>query len=111
MAAKIVKFPQKIVNHYINGLKKEIAVDNVLLFGSFAWGKPTKHSDVDLVIISPDFTKKRFQNRWQWLSRMRDDISCQTAMDVIGYTPDEFADIEQHSTIMARAKKDGVWLK
>jgi predicted nucleotidyltransferase len=85
------KNSKKIINHYINLLKKEIKVKGVLLFGSFAWGKPTKHSDVDLIIISPDFNKKKFSNRLQWLSRMRDDLTHQIAMDIIGYTPKEFA--------------------
>lgn len=105
-----VKFPRKIVDHYIENLKQKIKVKGVLLFGSFAWGKPTKHSDVDLVIISPDFTKKEFDNRLQWLSRMRDDITYQIAMDIIGYTPKEFAHIEKNSAIMSIAKKKGKWL-
>lgn len=105
-----MKFPQKIINHYINKLNEKIKVDGVLLFGSFAWGKPDKHSDVDIVIISPDFSKEKFQNRLQWLSRMRDDLTYQIAMDVIGYTPKEFSQIEKHSAIMAKAKKDGKWI-
>lgn len=108
MATKTVKFPETIVQHYVATLQEKIPVTGVLLFGSFAWGKPTKHSDVDLVILSPSFSKIR--DRLCWLSRMRDDRSCQIAMDVIGYTPKEFADIEQHSAIMAKAKKDGKWL-
>jgi len=110
MAEKTVKFPKKIVNHYIRQINKKIKVSGVLLFGSFAWGRPTKHSDVDLVIISPDFTKKEFNNRLQWLSRMRDDVTYQIAMDVIGYTPKEFSDIEKESAIMAQAKKKGKWI-
>ncbi len=110
MAEKTIKFPKKIVDHYIENLKEKIKINGVLLFGSFAWGKPTKHSDVDLVIVSPDFTKKEFSNRLQWLSRMRDDVTYQIAMDVIGYTPKEFSHIEKHSAIMAIAKKKGKWL-
>lgn len=103
-----IQFPQNIVKHYINILNKKIKVDKVLLFGSFAWGNPTKHSDIDLVIVSPDF--KKIRNRLQWLSRMRDEKTYQIAMDVIGYTPEEFKDIENHSAIMAIAKRKGRWL-
>jgi predicted nucleotidyltransferase len=110
MAKKTIKFPAKIINHYINSLQKKINLQGVLLFGSFAWGKPTTDSDVDLIIISPDFNKKQFANRLQWLSRMRDDYSSQTAMDIVGYTPEEFIHAENSSTIMARAKKEGKWL-
>ncbi len=108
MAEKTIKFPKKIIDYYIGNLEREIEVEGALLFGSFAWGKPTKHSDIDLVIVSPDF--KKIKDPLQWLSRMRDKPTYQIAMDVIGYTPREFADIEKHSAIMAKAKKDGKWI-
>lgn len=108
MARTAVTFPKAITQHYINAVKKKIPVDGVLLFGSFAWGQPTKHSDVDLVVISPNFS--RIRDRLQWLSRMRDTTTHQIAMDIIGYTPKEFASIEKHSAIMAKAKRDGKWL-
>jgi len=31
-------------------------------------------------------------------------------MDIVGYTPQEFRDIEKHSAIMAYAKKHGKWI-
>lgn len=108
MASKTIKFPEKIVNHYIANLKDKINVKGVLLFGSFAYGKPTKHSDVDLIVVSPDFSK--ISDRLIWLSRMRDDIACQIAMDIIGYTPREFNNLEKHSAIGAIAKKKGRWI-
>lgn len=108
MATGIVKLPGTIINHYLATLQEKIPVEGVLLFGSFAWGKPTKHSDVDLVIISPRFS--RIRDRLQWLSRMRDETTYQISMDVIGYTPKEFSNIEERSAIMAKAKKDGKWL-
>ena len=110
MAHTTVTFPRVIAEHYINILKKIVIVDGVLLFGSFAWGKPTKHSDVDLVVLSRDFSKRDFDQRLDFLTQARDDRSRQIAMDVIGYTPKEFAHIEKESAIMAKAKKDGKWL-
>ncbi|MFC1613494.1 nucleotidyltransferase domain-containing protein [Patescibacteria group bacterium] len=110
MAGKTIKFPKKIVNHYIDTLKKKIKVDGVFLFGSFAFGKPTKHSDVDLVVISSDFLKRNFDNRLDFLTCSRDKATYQIAMDIIGYTPKEFSNIEDHSAIMAHAKKHGRWI-
>ncbi len=108
MASETVAYPQKIVNHYISNLRNKINVKGVLLFGSFAYGKPTKDSDVDLIVVSPDFSKIR--DRLIWLSRMRDDITYQIAMDIIGYTPQEFDNLEKHSAIGAIAKKKGKWI-
>lgn len=110
MARATVTFPKAITRHYIDALKRAIHVDGVLLFGSYAWGKPTKHSDVDLVVISRDFKRKRFGDRLQWLSHMRDEVTYQIAMDVVGYTPQEFTDIETRSAIMAKAKREGRWI-
>lgn len=110
MATAKIRFPKAIVNHYINTLRRRIRVDGVLLFGSFAWGRPTKHSDVDLVVISKDFARRKFNNRLDFLTHSRDDITYQIAMDIIGYTPKEFSEIERHSAIMAKAKKDGRWI-
>ncbi len=110
MASKTIKFPEKILDHYIANLRNRINVKGVLLFGSFAWGKPTKHSDVDLIVVSPSFYRKGFYRRLDLLSDARDKIACQIAMDIIGYTPKEFANLEKHSAIGAIAKKKGRWI-
>lgn len=110
MASKTVKFPQKIVNHYIDTLKEKIKVEGVFLFGSYAYGAPTKHSDVDLAVISSNFNRKNFDERLDFLADARDKIACQIAMDIVGYTPKEFSDIEKYSAIMAYAKKYGKWI-
>jgi len=88
----------------------DFKIKKVLLFGSFAYGSPTKHSDVDLAIISSDFRKQDFWERVNFLTKMRRDIADTIAMDIIGYTPQEFRHIEKHSAIMAKAKKDGKWI-
>ena len=38
---------------YLRLLLEEFHPQQVILFGSFAYGKPTEHSDVDLLIIKP----------------------------------------------------------
>ena len=40
-------------------LTKEMPVKKMILFGSRAWGKPHRDSDVDLIIVSSKFRKKR----------------------------------------------------
>lgn len=108
MASATVKFPKAVTQHYISAVRKRIPVHGALLFGSFAYGKPTKHSDVDLIIISPRFAKIR--DRLVWLQRIRDKKTYQVAMDIVGYTPKEFSTIERQSATMAKAKKDGKWI-
>jgi len=105
-----MNYPKSIVDYYIKKINKEIPVSGVLLFGSFAYGKPTKDSDVDLVVLSDAFRKMDFDERLDWLIERRDKKTYGIAMDIIGYTPSEFRDIEKHSAIMVVAKKRGKWI-
>jgi len=44
------KFQQKI-QEVINKIVKEFQPEKIILFGSYAWGKPDKDSDIDLFIV------------------------------------------------------------
>ena len=46
-----------IVNDYISKLKGKISIDKVILFGSYATGKATELSDIDLLIVSKDLSE------------------------------------------------------
>ena len=46
---------QRIIKDYIDNLSKEIPIDKVILFGSYAKGTTHKYSDVDLAIFSEYF--------------------------------------------------------
>lgn len=105
-----MKFPKKIIKNYISAVNEKMPVSGVLLFGSYAYGKPDKNSDIDLVIISDGFKKMDFDDRLDWLTAQRDSKTYAVAMDIIGYTKKEFANIEKKSAIMAQAKKKGKWL-
>lgn len=109
-AIKLTKYQKEILNNYINAINSKIKVDGVLLYGSRAYGNPNKYSDVDIVVISPDFKNKNFFKRIDWLTKKRIDVADTISMDVIGYTPKEFLNIEKKSAIMAKAKKDGAWI-
>lgn len=58
--------------------------EKVILFGSYAWGKPRKDSDIDLLIIKK--TKKK------WLERnleVRKIIDGELPVDILIRTPEE----------------------
>ena len=42
---------KKVMNEIVRKLKTKYRPERVILFGSFANGKPTKDSDIDLLII------------------------------------------------------------
>lgn len=99
---------RKLVREYLKCFPSNIKVKGVFLFGSRATGKTHKDSDVDLIILSPDFKKIAFLKRLELLSRLRQaKITRSVPMDILGYTPEEFKDIDKESIIMRQAKKEG----
>lgn len=78
MEKKTKELTEKIV--------KEYSPEKIILFGSLAWGKPHKWSDIDLFIIKK--SKKRRIEREREL-RMRLIGNKFPPMDLLIYTPEE----------------------
>lgn len=74
---KIEEITQKIV--------KEYQPEKIILFGSYAWGKPDEGSDVDLFII----TKSRLRRIDRARQVYRIIYGSGIPIDVIVYTPKE----------------------
>lgn len=74
---KIPEIKEKIV--------KEINPEKIILFGSYAWGKPTDDSDVDLFIIQK--SKEPRRARQIYLRKKLYEIGVPT--DLLVYTPEE----------------------
>ncbi|MGB2762194.1 MAG: nucleotidyltransferase domain-containing protein [Minisyncoccales bacterium] len=62
--------------------------EKIILFGSFAWGKPTKDSDVDLFIIKKS-KKKRLEREYELRMKLLGNKF--PPMDLLIYTPKEVA--------------------
>ena len=72
---------KKIVNQIVEKYKPE----KIILFGSFAYGKPTKDSDVDLFIVKK--TNEPRTKRHLKVDRMLLDRIM--PLDILVYTPQE----------------------
>lgn len=99
--------PVKIVRDYAQSLKDKIRIQKVILFGSASRGKMTYDSDLDVIVISPDFKKLDFIKRLQMLSRNRKNAARKIPMDILGYTNEEFQKMTKESVVLSEAKKDG----
>lgn len=99
--------PIKIVRRYAQGLTQQIQVGKVILFGSASRGEMTFDSDIDVIVLSPDFKKLDFIRRLQLLSRARRGESRKIPMDILGYTNEEFEKMSQESVVLAEARKEG----
>ena len=80
---------ENIKNIIIEKLKI-LNIEKLILFGSYAYGKPTIHSDIDLyVVTSDDFMPKTFKeknNLYLKVSRQLRDIRKIIAIDLIVHT-------------------------
>lgn len=74
---KITETAQKIA--------REFQPEKIILFGSWAWGKPGPDSDVDLLVV-----KKSAQSRVERERELQDILFPRlTPLDVLVYTPEE----------------------
>jgi predicted nucleotidyltransferase len=77
------------ITHYLTYLSQHVQVERAFLYGSYAYGTPRSRSDIDLVILSPDFAaidRRRLQEKlavWAWQAGVGD-------IEALGLTPEEF---------------------
>jgi len=69
----------------------EIPVESVYLFGSYAYGRPNKFSDVDLAFVSKRFKNinkgKRIEKLLETIYKAR--IALDVDIEPLGFTPEE----------------------
>ncbi len=59
---------EAIIYNFADALKQQgLKVDKIILFGSQARGDARVDSDIDLLVVSPDFTKMPFHRRFEVL--------------------------------------------
>ena len=87
MAKKKNKKIDELINRFGKELMKEIPVEKILLFGSYAKGNPEVDSDIDLVVVSSSFTKGKHITHMQYLFRKASKVS--SLLEPIPATPSE----------------------
>ena len=88
-----------------DALGKRMRVDVVLLFGSRAYGRPTKYSDVDLIVVSPAFRGVKFRKR---PVELYDYWDIDLPVDLLCYSPEEFKSKSRDPTIVREALRRGI---
>ena len=53
----------KIIKNFLEEIQKKFKIDNAYLYGSFAKGTVGKWSDIDIAIVSSDFSGDLFEDR------------------------------------------------
>ena len=75
MAKKKNKEIDFLINRFAEELKRDIPVEKILLFGSYALGSQHKNSDIDVVVVSPAFARGKYISHMQYLFRKAAKVS------------------------------------
>ncbi len=81
-------------------------ISKIIIFGSYAYGKPTEESDIDIVIVSKDFKEKDIFER----AKLTKEAEIKTIkkfvipLDIITMTPEE---LKSGRSLIADYAKNG----
>jgi predicted nucleotidyltransferase len=98
------------LNKYLAKIKSIYAPEEIWLWGSRVYGHPDEYSDIDLIVVSKKFLGIKFTKR---MYKFIESIGLLTdrnteVVDVLCYTPDEFARKKEQISIVNDAIKKGI---
>jgi len=83
-----------------------IRVDQLILYGSHADGTAREDSDIDVIVISPDFSDKSF---WERITILSDAIyKVYAPIEASSFTPEEW---KNDKSLIVDYARDGVLVK
>jgi len=95
---------RKIISEYIGGLQAlGIEVSRIILYGSYAKGKPKEYSDIDIAVVSPTFKKLDIFERQEVLSKAHHRFG--EPIEPIGLTPDQ---VKQRKGFVREIVENGI---
>lgn len=79
-----------IVEHFIKLAKDSgINIERAILFGSYAKGVANKWSDIDIAIVSPNFSGISFYDREMFISSI---LKTDSSIEVHPFRPEDFTE-------------------
>ena len=81
---------------------------SLYIFGSYAWGVPTKDSDLDLVVVVESSEQKPYKRAIKGIRALR---GLGIAKDILVYTKDEFKTLSKDvSSLLYKVEREGIKL-
>lgn len=96
---------KKLIASFVKDLEfHKIKVDKIVLYGSYASGRPGEFSDVDIAVISPSFKRKT-------ILKIQEELALAAGrylsiIEPIGFSPEEF-DHAGKTTFPGEVKRTG----
>ena len=95
---------KKIVTNFLEEVRKKYSIDGAYLFGSFAKGTSSEWSDIDIAIISSDFSDDLFEER---LNLMQLAVSIDDRIEPKPYKKELF---DRNDPLLDDIQKHGIQL-
>ncbi len=96
---------KKFLEKALPQLRMEFKPETVIVFGSRVTGQQRESSDIDMIIVSDYFRQVSFVNR---MGLVLKKLRPKRHLDAICYTPQEFQQVKQHSSVINNALKEGL---
>ena len=78
---------RRLILEIVEQIKREYEPERIILYGSYAYGKPTADSDIDLLIVKE--TDKRRVDRFVEVKRLIYEPGRRISISPLVYTPKE----------------------
>ena len=78
---------RRLILQIVEQIKREYEPERIILYGSYAYGKPTADSDIDLLIVKE--TDKRRVDRFVEVKRLIYEPGRRISISPLVYTPNE----------------------
>lgn len=85
----------EIISNFAGELRKDIPVDKILLFGSYAKGIAVRNSDIDVIVVSPYFRKGKYITHIQYLFRKAAKVS--SLLEPIPAVPEDIKRLDKRT--------------
>jgi len=111
-----IKLDRYLIEEIISRLVRNFEIEEIILFGSYAYGNPDENSDIDIVVILKERGFARdyedLLNRRLRISSLFLDIKKIIPMDILVYTKDEWEKLlDLNSSFIREINEKGVRLK
>ena len=93
-----------IAKNVADFLSQYITVEKLILFGSYAYGQPHEHSDVDIAVISKDFERMNILDKFSLFAKV--PLAVDSRLELLGFSKKEYLKPESAS-FLAFIKKKG----
>jgi predicted nucleotidyltransferase len=101
MVKRDVKIDSKVI-HFLNVLKKKYEIHSAYIYGSYSKGNANEWSDIDVAVVSADFSENTFDERLELMK------IAATIDDRIEPYPFRIEDFQGDSPLVNEIKKYGI---